>query len=69
MSSGTTELKPSWNRALPEKIPHPSAWPAGLAFGVASIFWGLIASPVILGIGLCGFAISLAGWIGDIRHE
>ena len=70
-SNGIGETTPpgEWSPALPEKIPGPTAWPAGLALGVACIAWGIIASPVILGMGLAGSAACLAGWIGEIRHE
>jgi hypothetical protein len=31
--------------------------------------WGIIASPVVLLVGLGVFVVSLGGWIGDLRHE
>jgi len=58
-----------WNEAQPRTIPHPTAWPAGMAFGTTIFFWGLITSPVLLGIGLLVMAASLAGWIEEMRHE
>jgi len=54
-------------KAVPEKIPAPTIWPIGLAFGVLFIFWGFIAS---LGLTIAGIIItivSLAGWIADLK--
>lgn len=53
----------------PTYTPRPTFFPAGLAFGTAFIFWGLITSVVVLSVGLCIFAAALAGWIREIRHE
>jgi len=56
--------------ALPlEHLPAPTFWPAGLALAITFIFWGLISSWVVFAVGLFLFALSLAGWIADIRHE
>lgn len=52
-----------------EHLPLPTYWPAGLGLAITFIFWGLISSWVILTIGIVLFAISLAGWIEDIRNE
>lgn len=62
-------LKPGWNLPRPEKLPNPTAWPVALALATTLLFWGMISSPIISGIGLALFAASLGGWIGDIRHE
>ncbi len=58
-----------WNAAKPDIISEPTFWPAALALGSMLGLWGLASSLIISGIGLCLFAISLAGWIADIRHE
>jgi hypothetical protein len=52
-----------------EALPKPTFWPAGMAFGVTFLLWGLITSPVLIVAGLAIVAVSLAGWIGDLRHE
>jgi hypothetical protein len=62
-------LGPGWNRAKPDVIPAPTVWPAALALGTMFFAWGVIASPIILVVGLVLFGISLAGWIGEIRRE
>jgi hypothetical protein len=58
-----------WGVARPEIIPRPTFWPAGLAFGITFLMWGLITSPVLLVVGLAVFTVSLVGWIGELRHE
>ena len=60
---------PGWQRLPDEPLPHPTYFPAGLAMGVAFMFWGLISNWVVLLVGLALFAAALAGWITDIRHE
>ena len=54
---------------LPAVIPRSTWWPAALALGVMLFAWGLLTSLTILLIGAALFATSLAGWIGEIRHE
>jgi hypothetical protein len=58
-----------WNISRPDKIPQPTFWPVALALGATLTCWGLITSLIITGVGAALFAVSLAGWIGDIRHE
>jgi hypothetical protein len=61
--------RPGWNEPQPAKLPEPTAWPAAVALAVALILWGFISSFIISGVGVALFAASLAGWIGEIRHE
>jgi hypothetical protein len=63
------ESKSQWTQLPKEHLPHPTYFPAGLAMGVAFIFWGLITSWVIIAVGAGLFIAALAGWITDIRHE
>ena len=58
-----------WSDPKPEVLAEPTWWPAALALGSTLLAWGLITSRVIVAIGVVVFAGSLAGWIGDIRHE
>jgi hypothetical protein len=58
-----------WNRPKPEKLVKPTWWPAAFAFGTTLVAWGLITSVIIVGTGLVVVAVSLKGWIEDIRHE
>ena len=62
-------LASDWNRPLPEHIPRPTAWPAGLALGITLFFWGIITSLVVLAMGLAVLIVCLYGWIGEMRHE
>jgi hypothetical protein len=61
--------EPGWSRPKPERLAKPTWWPAALALGATLLVWGLIVSRVIFACGVTLTAISLAGWIGDIRHE
>ena len=57
-------------KVLPDvPLPHPTYFPAGLAMGVAFLFWGLITTWVVWLVGVVLFAAALAGWITEIRHE
>ena len=64
-----TEPRAGWNEPKPDRIPPATAWPAAMALGVTLLAWGLITSSVVLGVGGALFAVSLAGWIGEIRRE
>ncbi len=55
--------------AEPRAMPESTFWPIILAFGVVLIFWGLITSLIITGVGVIVLGISLAGWIQDLNHE
>jgi hypothetical protein len=61
--------RPDWEPLPPERLPHPTYFPAGLAMGIAFLFWGLITSWVTFVVGLVLFSASLAGWITEIRYE
>jgi hypothetical protein len=52
-----------------QPLPRPTYFPAGMALGVALIFWGLITVWVILLAGIGLFAVMLGGWIAEICHE
>ncbi|HEY1765155.1 MAG TPA: hypothetical protein VGF85_09545 [Opitutaceae bacterium] len=64
-----SESPPGWTRLPTEHLPPPTFWPAGLAFGLTLLFWGLISSWVILAAGIIVMAASLRGWIRAIRLE
>ena len=63
------EKKEGYSVPLPEVVPRGTWWPAAAALGVMLFAWGLLTSLTILLIGVALFATSLAGWIGEIRHE
>ena len=59
----------SWSKPKPDVIPRPTYAPAALAFGITLLFWGLITSPVVLGMGVLVFTVALVMWIGEMRHD
>jgi len=60
---------PGWHPLPPERLPRPTYFPAGMAMGVAFIFWGFITSWIILLVGFGLFTVMLGGWISEICHE
>jgi hypothetical protein len=67
-----TELPPprrEWEPLPPERVPRPTYFPAGMALGAALLFWGIIASWVILLVGFGLFTFTLGGWIAEILYE
>lgn len=56
-------------KAQPEELPPPTYWPFFLAFSVVLLFWGILTTWFITGIGLIVFSISLTGWIKEIYKE
>lgn len=69
MSKTPVELRPGWSLPKPDITPRPTFWPAATALGVMLFAWGLITSLIIFVIGALVLAASIAGWIGEIRHE
>lgn len=58
-----------WGKPRPYVIPRGTYWPAMMAFGITFLLWGFVTSIVVFGAGFVLFAVSLAGWIGEMRHE
>ncbi|MAW95456.1 MULTISPECIES: cytochrome c oxidase subunit 4 [unclassified Leeuwenhoekiella] len=56
-------------KAQPEKLPKPTYWPFFLALGVVFMFWGILTSWIISGIGLILFSVALTGWIKELYKE
>lgn len=56
-------------KARPTELPRPTYWPFFLAFGVSLIFWGVLTTWLISGMGLLVFAIAIGGWLGDVAGE
>jgi len=59
----------AWNAPLPETVPRPTYWPLFLAAGIVLAAYGLIFSLWFIALGVVVFAVALAGWIGELRHE
>lgn len=68
-NSPEPEVPRGWTKLPVEHLPAATFWPAGLALAITFIFWGLISSWVVLGVGIALFVGSLGGWISDLRHE
>lgn len=49
--------------------PRPTWWPAALALGIVFVLWGVVTSLIIMAVGVAVFAVALAGWLGEMRHE
>jgi hypothetical protein len=64
-----SESNSGWSVLPLDKLPEPSIWPATLALAITFLVWGLVTSLIITGVGFALFALALAGWIRDIRHE
>jgi hypothetical protein len=67
--AGEARPPAGWVPLPAEHLPSPTYWPAGLAAAIAFLFWGIIASWVVLAAGAALFSVSLAGWIRAILHE
>ncbi|HWP93303.1 MAG TPA: hypothetical protein VNN20_14000 [Thermodesulfobacteriota bacterium] len=68
-SRPVSEMKDGWDTLKPETLPKPTYWPAVMALGIAFLAMGLATNLLVSGVGLLLFALSLAGWIGEIIHE
>jgi hypothetical protein len=66
---GGASLRAGYSFPLPEIVPRPTWWPASAALAVMLVGWGVITSLAIFLIGAALLTTSLAGWIGEIRHE
>ena len=53
--------------ADPEELPKPTFWPFILSVGLLFLFWGLITSMILTGVGLLIAGVSIAGWIMDLQ--
>ncbi len=56
-------------KAKPEHLPKPSYWPFFMALGLMFAGWGLLSNWLFSVIGLLVVAVSLFGWINNMRHE
>ena len=69
MNNETATTHAGWKPLPEEPLPRPTFFPAGLAMGTTLVFWGMIASRVVILAGIGLFIAALAGWISEIRHE
>ena len=59
----------AWQVPRPERIPESTYAPAVLGLGITFLFWGLMTTFYISGVGLILFAMALTQWIGELRRE
>jgi hypothetical protein len=59
----------SWSEPRPQDIPRPTYSPAVLALAIVCLLWGMVTTYLISLLGLILFAVGLAGWIEELRHE
>ncbi len=66
-----THAKPdaAWSEARPATVPRATYAPAATAFGLTFLLWGLVTSPVVLGVGAVVVVLSIASWIGEMTRE
>jgi hypothetical protein len=50
-------------------LPVPSQWPAILALAVTLVMFGVVTSLVFSAVGALLLVWSIAGWIGELRHD
>jgi hypothetical protein len=71
--SEQNDEKDNWKidgpKALPERLPSPTVWPATLAFGVMLLAFGVVTSWVMSITGLIVFLFGAAGWVEDLRYD
>ena len=56
-------------KALPEKLPLPTVWPATLSLGVTLMAFGVVTSWIMSLTGLILFLFGAGGWVEDLRHD
>lgn len=49
-------------------LPEPSPWPFWTAAAVTCIALGIVTNLIFTGLGLALLALSIGGWIGDVRR-
>jgi hypothetical protein len=62
-------LRPGWTRVPDEKIPAPTFWPAALALGSVLLLWGLVTSVIVACVGFLLLALSVGGWLEEMRND
>lgn len=50
-----------------EIMPRPSLYPLALALSIAFLLFGVLVSPIVIGIGALLIVISIVGWILERR--
>lgn len=58
-----------WTAPRSQITPRATYSPAVTALAIVCLLWGLLTSYLISLLGVILLAVSLAGWIGELRHE
>ncbi len=58
-----------WTEPLPRRIPRPTWSPFALAFGLVFLGLGLVASRIVLVIGVVVALAAAVKWIRELGHE
>ncbi len=66
--SPQSSTHPDWETLPAAHLPRPTYWPVVLAVGILFLAWGIVTTIAISVIGLLLLALSLGGWIGELRH-
>lgn len=56
-------------KALPDRLPPPTVWPATLSFGVTLLAFGVLTSWIMSVAGLILFLFGASGWVEDLRND
>ncbi|HTI14122.1 MAG TPA: hypothetical protein VL461_06040 [Dictyobacter sp.] len=48
-------------------MPKPSFWPLGLALAIAIILYGILSTPIIIGVGFVLVVVMTVGWVLERR--
>jgi hypothetical protein len=59
----------AWTAPRVQIIPRATYSPAVMALAIVCLLWGLLTSYLISLLGVVLLVVSLAGWIGELRHE
>jgi hypothetical protein len=53
----------------PPTLPSPTYWPATLALSACFALWGVLTSIWMVGVGVAGAGLAIAGWIRELGHD
>lgn len=69
LPGGSPELPPGWHLPQPATLPRPTYAPMIMGGGMTLLFWGLVTSLYISGVGIILCVLALLRWIGDLRRD
>ena len=69
MPAQNDDWKINGAKAEPQKLPHPTVWPATLSLGVTLMAFGVVTSGIMSITGTILFLFGVAGWVEDLRND